>query len=107
MRTSGFIDRKSSVMALLTGKLLAVSAGFKQKPDANGRVDFNLNRGEVERLHQSSRWSRIECNEGCVWITQSGCAEDIILQKGQVYDCAGDGTIVMEAISSAKVTLRA
>jgi ferric-dicitrate binding protein FerR (iron transport regulator) len=106
MRTSGLINGNASVMALLARKLFAASAGTKRNQATDTRVDLSLSRGQVERVRQSGGLSRIECHEGRVWITQSGRPEDIILKKGQMYDCAEDGLIVMEALSAAKVTFK-
>ena len=47
------------------------------------------------------------CNQGCLWITRSGCLEDTVLCPGDCADLSGGGGIYLQSINgSARFQVR-
>jgi hypothetical protein len=53
-----------------------------------------------------ARGVRLQCLEGCTWITQPGDCRDIYLAAGEGWQVTGDGRVLIEAVDRAVVTLR-
>lgn len=49
--------------------------------------------------------TRIDCLRGRIWITESGCADDIVLEAGESYAIERVGTAVVQALRDAVVVL--
>lgn len=48
--------------------------------------------------NQTVRADRIVVESGALWLTQSGCADDVFLVAGESYSSHGEGRIVIEAL---------
>lgn len=44
----------------------------------------------------------IECMEGCLWVTQSGCPTDWFVEAGHRHRVTGRGVIVVEALVDSR-----
>jgi hypothetical protein len=51
--------------------------------------------------------TRIDCLSGRIWITEQGCAGDVVLEAGQSYAIWRGGVAVVQALREAIVALRA
>jgi len=52
--------------------------------------------------------AQIDCLRGRIWITEHGCAGDVVLDAGQSYQVSSrDGSIVVQALREAIVAFRA
>lgn len=49
--------------------------------------------------NRTVRADRIVVESGALWLTQSGCVDDVFLAAGQSYSSNGAGRIVIEALS--------
>src|SRR4051794_21330751 len=58
-----------------------------------------LKRGEITRLDGVGGFRRIECGEGKLWITQSGCRDDVVLSKGEKRAFYQAGVVLIEALT--------
>ncbi len=47
--------------------------------------------------------ARIDCLRGRVWITERGCADDVVLEAGQSHEISCSGVIVVQALRKACV----
>ena len=74
---------------------------------------FEMNRMVIELEYrgivpvENARGTRIDCLRGRIWITEQGCAADIVLEAGQSYDISRDGAAVVQALREALVAFRA
>ena len=46
---------------------------------------------------------RIQCRQGCVWITVAGHGDDIFLAAGEAWTVPGDGLVLVEAERGAAI----
>jgi uncharacterized protein YjiS (DUF1127 family) len=53
-----------------------------------------------------ARGMTVEVLDGCVWITQAGRSEDLILARGGRYRVDGDGVVLVGLDERARVDLR-
>ena len=47
--------------------------------------------------------TRIDCVRGRLWITEQGCADDVVLEAGESYVIARAGVVVLQALRAALV----
>lgn len=40
----------------------------------------------------------IECTRGCLWLTEDGCVEDIVLEPGDAWAATRDRTVLVNAL---------
>ena len=64
---------------------------------------FVLARGELAALRSGGRECRVSCVAGRVWVTASGCREDVVLEPGNHVAYTRKGRIVVEALKTATV----
>jgi hypothetical protein len=64
-----------------------------------------LKRGEITRLTGVGEFRRIECCAGKLWITQSGCEDDVVLSAGEKRAFCQAGVVLIEALTESKVDL--
>lgn len=48
---------------------------------------------------------RLVCTAGCAWITAPGMIDDLFLRRGDAWEVASDGLVLVEAVGSARVAL--
>jgi hypothetical protein len=63
-----------------------------------------LRRGALMRL-EGGAGRAVAVFDGHLWITQSGDSRDVFLRRGERFSFGGSGTIVLEALSDARVTV--
>jgi Protein of unknown function (DUF2917) len=51
--------------------------------------------------------TRIDCQDGRIWITEPGSTDDIVLEAGESYVISRRGVAVVQALREARVGLRA
>ena len=51
--------------------------------------------------------TRIDCLRGCIWITESGSTEDIVLEAGQSHELWRNGVAVVQGLRNALIALHA
>jgi hypothetical protein len=51
--------------------------------------------------------TQIDCLQGWIWITEQGCAGDIVLEAGESYEISRSGVAVVQALREAVIALRA
>ncbi len=50
--------------------------------------------------------THIACLHGCIWITEDGCTDDIVLEIGETYEISRPGRAVVQALRDSVVGLR-
>jgi hypothetical protein len=65
---------------------------------------FDLVPGSVYQLG-SVQGARIHVAQGQVWLTESGQLDDNILNRGSEYVGRGPGTVVVEALTVARISV--
>lgn len=99
-------NRKSSV-ALLLGRKLSFLSEELQNTNAPGtQTEVDLQRGGMWRVDGDGLTRQIECREGKVWVTQTGCPEDIVLAEGESATFCGNGLILIEALEESNLIIQ-
>lgn len=76
-------------------------------------MTFEMNRVIMELEYRGivpvkdAKGVRIECIRGRIWVTEEGCAGDIVLEAGQSYETSRGGVAVVQGLRQAVVALRA
>lgn len=68
------------------------------------RAALELDRNQLVKL-RGARGVRLACRKGRLWVTQEGIARDDFLDEGQSLMLETDGTVVIEAVWAAGVTI--
>jgi len=90
----GLFEKKAPVLA-------AAQAGCRPAHSRMSRL--YLGKGRVVRIEPTPDPLRIECRHGRLWVTQSGLAQDRILQPGDSFQARQQGRVVIEALENACV----
>jgi hypothetical protein len=80
-----------------------VFGGSRVKVESK-RLEFLLLGGQPLRLIDG-RGQCILCTSGCGWVTASGVADDILLNRGDAWRISTNGLVLIEAIERATVAL--
>jgi Protein of unknown function (DUF2917) len=70
---------------------------------------FDMNRAVIELEYrgivpvEDAMGTRIDCLRGRIWITERGCAGDIVLEAGQSYEISRGSVAVVQALREALV----
>lgn len=59
--------------------------------------------GQTQTVPGNRAGVRIECAAGCLWVTQAGGNEDIVLSASENRTLRGRGLIVIEALKPARM----
>ena len=65
---------------------------------------LKLGHGEVSSF-EAKEGSIVSCISGALWLTLSGDLTDYVLQNGERFIAAGDGKVVVQALSDAVLCL--
>lgn len=60
---------------------------------------FGLKKGEMWKSPDDFHILSINCTQGTVWITQTGDAEDHLLQPGEVFETLEEGLVIMQSLT--------
>lgn len=66
---------------------------------------IQLHKGEVWRFENDLRGLSVACTDGILWITQEGDLKDYILEAGKRYVIARRGSVVVQALSDARLRI--
>jgi len=89
-------ERKARSLAATQAKHACGSASPKTH-------SLHLRKGRVIQIESMPTPLRIECQQGRLWITQSGTAQDTILAAGESFKPRAQGRVVIEALETACV----
>ena len=62
---------------------------------------LQLRKGRVIQIESMPTPLRIECQQGALWITETGIAKDTILTAGESFKARSQGRVVIEALETA------
>ncbi len=65
---------------------------------------FNLKARQIVRV-ADLHGARIACRQGTVWITQDGDVADTVLERGQWFETAKPGQILIYGLGAAEVDI--
>ena len=68
-------------------------------------MDYMLRKGEVVTMAAAGAASSFIVRKGRIWITRPGDRQDYLLSQGKCFPLGGKGTLVMEALDDAVITL--
>jgi len=77
----------------------------KGLPEIRQPRKFKLGNGGLWRIHGGEEARQIECRLGKIWITQSGCLEDIVLVQGQKQCVDGSGLVLVQALADSELAV--
>jgi hypothetical protein len=77
------------------------------KTNFNSSLTVGLPRRKVLRIDRSDGVGRIQVCDGVVWLTGSPGREDVLVRGGEEYRLPSQWPFVIEALSDARVELRA
>jgi hypothetical protein len=88
----------SRVLSVLRGVFAAAPARQRRRASA----EHTLLKSRTVAL-PASRGLRIDCLEGCLWITQDGDPRDVVVQSGQSFTVDRDQRALVYAMEAARV----
>lgn len=68
-------------------------------------MDYVLGKGEVVSVATGGAESRLSVQSGRIWLTCSGDPADYLLSQEDRYTLAGEGTVVLEALTEATIAI--
>ncbi|MDB6121333.1 MAG: hypothetical protein JWQ71_326 [Pedosphaera sp.] len=108
MKTSCVSASKSSVFALLFKRALGFMrvAAWKKSQDIQQPRKLKLSNGGLWHINSHNEPRQIECSQGKIWITQSGCMADIVLISGQKQSVNGQGLVLVQALADSELMIQ-
>lgn len=88
----------SRMLSVLRGVVAAAPARQRRHASA----EQTLPKSHTVAL-PASRGLRIDCLEGCLWITQDGDPRDVVVQTGQSFTVDRDQRALVHAMDAARV----
>jgi hypothetical protein len=67
---------------------------------------LKLGNGGLWRMNGREELRQIECREGKIWITQTGCLTDIVLTSGQKQSVCGKGLVLVQALANSELVVK-
>jgi len=65
--------------------------------------DINLTQGELFRYEKPHTRIKVHCQQGVVWITQSGNPTDFLLRAGESFTSINKGVVLTQALQKGSI----